>query len=65
MKEIDQAWEAINALAGWVADSDIAGQSYNAAILAALKEIEKIGGMDPIKRKALEGLTEWAQIKRS
>jgi hypothetical protein len=50
MSELDQAWEAINALGGWVADSDTAGKSYNDAISAALAEIEKLGGMDPIKR---------------
>jgi hypothetical protein len=50
MNELDQAWEAINALGGWVADSDTAGKSYNDAISAALAEIEKLGGMDPVKR---------------
>ena len=50
MNELDKAWEAINALGGWVADSDVAGKGYNDAISAALNEIEKLGGMDPVNR---------------
>jgi hypothetical protein len=50
MSELDRAWEAVNALGGWVSDNDISGQGYNDAISAALKEIEKLGGMDPTER---------------
>ena len=48
MKPLDQAWEAINALGGWVADKDEHGHGFNEAIDLALAEIEKLGGRDPL-----------------
>lgn len=50
MSDLDKAWEAINALGGWVSDNDIRGLGYNDAIEKALAEIEKLGGADPVTR---------------
>lgn len=48
---LDLAWEAINALGGVPTSSVPADIAYDAAIGAALAEIEKLGGSDPAARR--------------
>lgn len=50
---LDLAWEAINALGGVPTSSVPADIAYDAAIGAALAEIEKLGGSDPAHRRWL------------
>lgn len=55
MRDLDKAWAAVNALGGYV-DTPI-GQferGYGEALDAALGEIEKLGGMDPLLRKHMD-----------
>ena len=44
MTALDDAWDEINALGGYVAPGDVAGAAYNAAVNDALAIIEKLGG---------------------
>ena len=47
---LDDAWHLINAQGGYVSPGDLAGNAHNKAVLDALNIIEKLGGMDPLKR---------------
>ena len=47
---LDEAWHLINTQGGYVSPGDLAGNAYNKAVLDALNIIEKLGGMDPLKR---------------
>ncbi|MCK9994104.1 MAG: hypothetical protein Dbin4_02624 [Alphaproteobacteria bacterium] len=47
---LDEAWHLINAQGGYVSPGDLAGNAHNKAVLDALNIIEKLGGMDPLKR---------------
>ena len=55
---LDLAWEAINALGGVPTSSVPADIAYDAAIEAALAEIEKLGGSDPAARRHAEAMAE-------
>lgn len=52
---LDQAHAAINALGGWVAENDEHGKGWSACVDAALLEIEKLGGQDPLTRNDRAG----------
>lgn len=53
---LDLAWEAINALSGVPTSSVPADIAYDAAISAALGELEKLGGSDPASRRHAEAM---------
>ena len=53
---LDLAWEAVNALGGVPTSSVPADIAYDAAIGAALAEIEKLGGSDPAARRHAEAM---------
>jgi hypothetical protein len=48
--KLDQAWEAINVLGGSPEQNNSYDQGFVDAIVKALDEIEKLGGMDPKQR---------------
>ena len=49
---LDLLWTQVNSLGGFVYDGDEYGRGFNEAIGIILGRIEKMGGMDPAKRKA-------------
>lgn len=52
--KLDLAWEAINALGGYVAPGDLEGAAFSKAIDKALEVIEELGGKDPAQQRARE-----------
>lgn len=52
--QLDLAWEAINALGGKPDNTNPADIAYDAAIEAALAEIEKLGGEDPAPKRYVD-----------
>ena len=54
--DLDRAWYEINALAGWHHPNDRFATGYSEAIGHALAVIERLGGRDPLSRKAPAGL---------
>ena len=56
---LDRAWEVINALGGNDTQEALGGDEparcgYGAALEDALRIIEELGGMDPVRRKAVK-----------
>ena len=51
--KLDLAWEAVNALGGYVAPGDLEGSGFSYGIEKALEAIESLGGKDPAAQRAI------------
>ena len=53
LRALDAIWEKVNALGGYVGDTDAEGRARADVIDHVLEIIEKAGGMDPLRRRAV------------
>lgn len=51
---LDELYRLVNSQGGYVAPDDIDGAARGVAIDGVLSAIEKMGGMDPARRMAIE-----------